>query len=314
MQINNAVMKFLLTIVFFNLLFGGYLLAQEKADSTAVAEKPESTDKPVRFSWESGYLIDQQTSKISPKNTFESVIQHKFGTIDNGRSDLWGIFAPGANVRVSFDYVIMKNIQIGYGITKNNMYSDFNAKWALLEQKTESMPISITLYGNVAIDGRSKSVFDTLYYNYSNPSAYYGYKFSNRLSYYSEAIVSRKMNDQLSLQAGINFSHYNTVEADMDHDRVGISFGGRYKVSPQGSVIFTYDLPLKISSISEGQAVQPQPAASLGYEVSTGSHAFQVYMGTSDALLPQDNMMNNQNKIAKKYFSVGFVITRLWGF
>jgi len=307
-------MKFLLTIIFFSLLSGGYIMAQEKADSTATAEAPEITDKPVKFMWESGYLVSQQTSKIAPKNTFETVIQHKFGTIENGRTDLWGIFAPGANVRIAFDYVIAKNLQIGYGITKNNMYSDFNAKYALLQQKTESMPISITLYGNIGIDGRSQTAWDTLYYDYSNPTEFHQYQFSNRLSYYSEVMFSRKMSDAISLQAGVNFSHYNTVAAGMDHDRIGISAGGRIKVSPQGSIVLTYDLPLKISNISEGQAVQPQPNVALGYEVSTGSHDFQFYMGTTSALLPQDYMMNNQNKIESKYFSFGFVITRLWSF
>ena len=109
-------MKFILIILLISLLPGGYLLAQnqEKADSTATSEKPEITDKPVKFSWESGNLIDQQTSKIATKNTFETVIQHKFGTVENGRSDLFGIFAPGANVRIAFDYVILKNFQYLY--------------------------------------------------------------------------------------------------------------------------------------------------------------------------------------------------------
>jgi hypothetical protein len=309
-------MKFILIILLISLLPSGYLLAQNqaKADSTATTEKPEITDKPVRFSWESGYLIGQQTSKISPKNTFETVIQHKFGSVDNGHSDLWGIYAPGANVRISFDYVLLKNFQIGYGLTKNNMYSDFNAKWNVLQQKTESMPISLTLYGNIAIDGRSKAVWDTVYFNYAHPNATYGYRLSNRYSYFSEMVVGRKFNDWLSLQAGVSFSHYNTVSAGMDHDRVGINIGGRIKVTPQGSIIFTYDHPLNISSISEGQAVQPEPNASIGYEVSTGSHAFQIYMGTTSDILPQDYMMNNTNKISSKYFSIGFVITRLWSF
>jgi hypothetical protein len=308
-------MKFILAIILLSLLPGGYILAQEKADSTAAAEQPEVTDKPVKFSWESGYLIDHQTSNIGPKNTFEAVIQHKFGTINNGSSDLWGIFAPGANVRIAFDYVIAKNVQIGYGISKTNMYSDFNAKWNALVQKTESMPITVTLYGNMAIDGRQKSVWDTLYYNNSNPADFYGYKFSNRLSYYSELMLSRKMSEKISLQAGVSFSHFNTVAPGMDHDRMGILYGGRLKISPQGSIIFTGNWPLKISSLSDGpQKVMPQPSLSLGYEVSTGSHAFQIYMGTTSAILPQDYMMNNMNKIESTNFQIGFVITRLWSF
>ncbi len=114
-------------------------------------------------------------------------------------------------------------------------------------KKPESMPIAVTLYGNIAIDGRAKSVFDTLYYNNSNVEDFYGYKFSNRLSYFSELILSRKMSEKLSLQAGVSFSHYNTVSSGMDHDRIGIHYGGRMKVSPQGAIILTGDWPLKIT-------------------------------------------------------------------
>ena len=223
--------------------------------------------------------------------------------------------APGANVRLSLDYAILKNVQIGYGITKNNMSSDFNAKWNVLEQTTESMPIAVTLYGNIAIDGRKKSVFDTLYYNNSDVEDFYGYKFSNRFSYFSQLIVSRKMNDNLSLQLGVSFSHYNTVVTGMDHDRIGIHYGGRMKVSPQGAIILTGDWPLKISDLSDGpQKVMPQPNISIGYEIATSGHDFQIFAGTSNALVPQNMMMNNMSKIELNYFSVGFIITRLWSF
>ncbi|MEK7720255.1 MAG: DUF5777 family beta-barrel protein [Bacteroidota bacterium] len=43
-------------------------------------------------------------------NTLESVIQHKFGGMGNGKKDLFGIMAPGANVRIALDYVIAKNL------------------------------------------------------------------------------------------------------------------------------------------------------------------------------------------------------------
>jgi hypothetical protein len=313
-------MKIILTFLLIALLPSGFLFAQDqKKDTTAVAdtaavEEVEVTDKPVKFSWESQYLINQQTSKISPVKTLEFVIQHRFGSVENGKSDLWGVYSPGANVRLGLDYVIYKRVQIGYGITKNNMMSDFNAKWNIFEQKTESMPISLTLLGNVAIDGRAKSVYDTLYYNYSDPSNFYGYSFSNRLSYFSEVLIGSKLTESLTLQGGVSFSHYNTVAAGMDHDLVGVHFGGRYKVSPQGSIIFNVDCPLHIKDISEGQKTKSQSNLAFGYEVSTGSHAFQIFAGTSNALVPQDMMFNNYNKIQYKTFSLGFVITRLWSF
>ena len=316
-------MKLLLTILFISLLPSGFIFAQQKqkadstavADTTATAEAPEVTDKPVKFSWESQYLINQQTSKISPAKTLEMVIQHRFGSVGNGKSDLWGIYAPAANVRIGLDYVTCKNVQIGYGLTRTNMTSDFNAKINILQQKTESMPISLTLLGNIAIDGRDKSVWDTAYFNYSDVEKFYGYKFSNRLSYFSEILIGSKLTESLSLQGGVSFSHFNTVAAGKDHDIIGLHMGGRYKVSPQGSIIFNGDFPLHIKDISEGQTTdRSYSSVSVGYEVSTGSHAFQIFAGSSNSLLPQDNMMNNLNRIKGKNFSIGFVITRLWSF
>jgi hypothetical protein len=295
-----------------------YQFAQGQTDSTATA--PEVvTNKPVRFAWESGYLIDQQTSKIAPAHTLESVIQHKFGTMENGRQDLFGIMAPGANVRIAIDFVLFKNFQVGYGLQKKNMYSDFNAKWTLFQQMNHGMPISISLFGNVAIDGRQKSVWMANQYNHSDYLSQYAqfeYRFRNRTSYFASVTIDRKFTSFLTLQAGASFSHFNTVPWHQDHDKVGVHVGGRIKVSPQGSIIFNGDLPLQIKDMSEQAdfTIHPEPIVSFGYEVSTSTHAFQIYAGSNDTLLPQDMMLNNMYKLDWKNFRIGFTITRLWGF
>jgi hypothetical protein len=293
-----------------------YQFAQGQTDSTATEAV---VNKPVRFVWESGYLIDQQTSKISPVNTLESVIQHKFGGMSKGFEDLFGIMSPGANVRIAINYVIMKNLQIGYGLEKKNMYSDFNAKWTPLQQMNTGMPVSVSFYGNVAIDGRQKSAWEAdKYYHSSDDSAYtkHDYRASNRLSYFAMATVARKFNDVLTLQVGASFSHFNTVPWHQDHDKIGIHAGGRIKITPQGSLIFNVDVPLQIKEFSEQAdfTIHPEPIASFGYEVSTSTHAFQIYVGSNDTLLPQDMMLNNMRKLDWENFCVGFTITRLWGF
>jgi len=144
------------------------------------------------------------------------------------------------------------------------------------------------------------------------------------LSYFSQLIVGRKFNDWLSLQAAVSFSHYNVVEymtkgKTYDHDRVGAHLSGRIKVTPQGSIIFNYDMPLEISSISEQTEYSddfpmPKPNLAFGYEVSTGTHAFQIYMASTTSILPQENMMWNDNTMDKNGFAIGFVITRLWAY
>jgi hypothetical protein len=292
----------------------------ETVGTTAVKEK----DYPVNGTFESGYLIDAQTVFVPSAKTLEFVIQHKFGTIENGTTDLWGLY-KSANVRLGINYVPCKNVQIGAGLTKNYMTTDLSLKWTVLEQtRKNTIPVSVALYGNIGIDGRNKDLFGDSVSVASPVGDVNSFAFSDRLSYFSQLIVARKFNDKLSLQAGVSFSHYNVMfyqksGKSYDHDKIGVHLNGRYKVSNQGSVIFNYDQPLKIKGISEmaeWNNTYPHPNAnvSLGYEVSTGTHAFQIYMGTTNSLLPQESMMFNNRSIDSKGLSLGFVITRLWGF
>ena len=262
-------------------------------------------DKPVREPWSSGILIDQQTSFIPDVKTFESVIQHRFGSIDK-ISDLYGIYSPGANLRLGFNYVIFKNLQIGYGLTKGNMYNDFNIKWTVFEQtRKNKMPISITLYGNTALSG--------------NADDYFGldYKFENRVSAFSQLIIGRKFCEAFSFQTAVSFSHYNWVREGMDHDIIAWHAGARIKFSPQSSILINYDLPLKVEIISEQREFTNHPKAnlSIGYEVSTGTHSFQFFVATANGIIPQNIAAKNQIDWKEKGgLHFGFMMNRLWGF
>jgi len=303
----------LFIILFF--LISTISFAQDVAtDSTGVQEK----DKPVRSPFESGYLLDAQTTVIQNAHTLEAVIQHKFGTVENGHSDLFGIYAPGSNIRIGLDYVLLKNFQLGIGITKKNMTSDLNAKWTIMQQtRKNTFPVAIAVYGNVAVDGRNISAFESGTVQVAHHlGSVNDFKFPDRLSYFSELIIGRKFNDWLSLQAAASFTHYNSAGLLYDHDIVSVHFNGRIKVSPQGSITFNYDEPLKIKDISEQRdwVNHARPNLTVGYEISTSTHAFQIFIGSASGLLPQDNMMYNQNDFTKNQLSIGFNITRLWGF
>ena len=284
------------------------------------AQEEATSSEPVYAPFQSGILIDQQTGVIYDNKTLEFIIQHKFGPVENGRSDLWGIYAPGANVRLALNYVPLTNFQIGAGITKNNMYTDFNAKWTVLEQTTDnSVPVAVTLYGVAAIDGRSDNDFGTGQVVDSKAvplPAPSDINFTDRFSYFSQLLIGRKFSEWLSVQAGASFTHYNMVPMDYDHDVVGLHFGGRAKFSNQSSLIFNYDLPLKIESISEQTDWDTfaKPNLSVGVEIATYTHAFQIYVGSADGILPQDVMVYNQKDWSNGGPAFGFTITRLWLF
>ncbi|MBL7968793.1 MAG: hypothetical protein JNK09_17440 [Prolixibacteraceae bacterium] len=310
----NILFTFILSLI------SVFSFAQQEATETTAKEK----DYPVSAVFESGTLIDAQTTVIPEVKTLEMIIQHKFANIDNGVSDLWGLYGAGTNIRLALNYVPVKNFQIGAGITKRYMTTDLNAKWNVLQQtRKNTIPVSVSLFGVVGIDGRNFDDIEEVHIA-SPVGEVNSVGFSDRLSYFSQLIVSRKFTERLSLQAGVSFSHYNMVDYQKtgkpyDHDKVGVHVSGRLKVSNQGSIIVNYDHPLKISQISEmnewnDNYPHPNPNLAFGYEVSTGTHAFQIYMASTTSILPQENMMWNLNEMSSKGFAIGFVITRLWAF
>lgn len=275
-------------------------MVNAQTDEEPVAKK---VDKPVRSPFESSYLIDNQTTVVMPKKTLQMAIQHKFGNFENGKSDIWGVYGS-ANIRIGFDYVPIKNLQVGYGLTRTNLTHDFNLKWTILEQtRNNTIPVAVAVYGNVGLSGDPDEAFGA------------NYSFMGRFSFYGQAMVGRKFGDRVTLQLGGSFSHINMVDtATMDYDRIGIHFNGRIKVAATGSIIFNYDQPLETLRLTgpTNKDINNSPNISFGYEISTSTHAFQIFCGYTKEILPQHVMLKNQGEFTFEQFRLGFIITRLW--
>jgi hypothetical protein len=266
---------------------------------------PQPKDLPVRSPFASGILIDNQTTVVSTPGTMEYYIQHKFGRVNNGISDVFGIYAPGANIRMALSYVPVKNLQIAYGLSRVRMYNDFSVKYTILEQtRKNTIPVAVGIYANVAIDGSNEEVFGK------------NYSFTSRLSYFSQLIVGRKFNDWVSVQANASFTHYNMTDDLIDHDKISVGINGRVNITPRSSILFQYDVPLKIQQIAEyREFTNPAlPNLGLGWEIRTTTHAFNIYVSSTDGMIPQHNALYNRNDWTKGDIMFGFTITRLWSF
>ena len=320
--------NYISTKFIYSMLITIAMLLQISVFAQEGTEQPAGPDnRPSKPAFESGLLFDQQTSNVQQKNTLEFIIQHRFGSVENGlKKDMYGLWGS-SNIRLGLNYTILKNLMVGWGMTKYKKAHDFQVKYNILQQtRSNSMPVTITFYGNVMIDCRDTK--DTNEFG-SN------YKFSNRLAYFSQLIISRRFNNHLSMQFAPSFTHYNWLKVDTiniksdpalpfptseatawEHDKIGLSFGVRYKISPQTSFIAAVDWPLQIKSITEYKAFvnPPTPNYSIGAEISTSTHSFHVFFTTSQSIIPQETMMWNQNKFFSKQFLLGLNITRLWNF
>ena len=284
-------MKNYIKILFVLLMLPVISIAQEDSteDSTNVKVK-EQLERPA---YESALLIDNPTNVLFDKNTLEVQMQHRFGLI-NETNTLAGIYGDGANIRIALSYAIHERLTIGYGTTKNNRLQDFNWKVALLRQtRSNSMPISVSYYGNFTIDARPESTFNMV---------------QDRYSFFNQVIIAKKFSPNVSMQIAPSYSHFNAVGTDMENDMFAIAFGGRVKISPQTAIIFDYSQPVtKFDS-------DPKPGISIGTEFSTSAHAFQIFLTNYSGIVSQQNYMKNQNDFFKGDFLIGFNITRNYNF
>ena len=275
------------------------VLAQEE-------ETPQQEEKkkprPARDAFESGEWFDGRTGKVYQKGTLEMVMNHRFGLVNAGRNDLFGIYGP-SNIRLAFSYAPIEKLNVGFGYTKNNLILDLNAKYQILTQtRKNEMPISLTYFGTMGIECKNE--------DYANNS--------DRLTFFNQLILMRRFSSKFSAQIAPSFSHFNAVfweQQDdgtwkhMENDTWGISAGLRYKVSSTFIIMGGYDQPLTQHEIN-----QPKPSINFGVELTTSSHAFQVFVTNYNAIIPQYNFMNNQNDFTQGDFLIGFNITRLWSF
>lgn len=256
-------------------------------------QKPKE-DKPERAAFESTWLIENPTNVVNSKGTFEFDINHRFGLVNNGLTDFFGIWAP-SNIRLGISYSPIDHLSIGYGSTKNDRLQDFNVKYSIYRQsRSGKKPVSITYYGEMAIDTRSSDNF---------------YNGTDRLSYFHSIIFARRFSRIFSLSVAPNFSHYNLVDTDLKNDIWAVATGGRVKFSAQSSFIFDFDVP-----ITTHTSDYPQPNVSFGYEVATGSHSFQVFFSNFNGIVSQKNYVFNSNDFQESNYLIGFNIVRLWNF
>jgi len=300
-HIKKSILLLILCFVSFGMVFG------QETEGEKKEKKPLARD-----AFDSGIFMDDQTIKTYPSNTLEFVLQHRFGTIQNGFEDLMGIWGA-SNIRMGLNYSITDDLAVGFGTTKNKRYQDFSVKYTFFRQRKGGFPLTIGFYGNVALNASDKS-------NFGND-----YKFTDRMSYYSEFMFARRFCRQFSLQLGVAFVHYNKVDTTIKNDAFSISLVGRIRVSPQTSIVLSGEVPLMLGYdtpfvLKDGQKGiyygpnSPLANVGIGVEIATSTHAFHIFLSAAQGILPQDIVMYNQNDFFNGAIIIGFNMTRLWNF
>ncbi|HET9055611.1 MAG TPA: DUF5777 family beta-barrel protein [Chitinophagaceae bacterium] len=310
-------LKLLLLLVTCFLFQQSYLFAQD--DKAVTEEKPAPVKyKPVKNTFQSVWIIENQTVMVPVKGTLEFDIMHRFGEIDEGFRDFFGAFDP-SNIRLGLSYAPINKLFVGVGYTKEKRLVDGSAKYSIITQTKGKYPVSVTYYGSLSIDTRKKDVADI--YDGSLIK-----NWTDRLLAFHQIIIARKVTEKLSVQVAPSITHQNAVSGyytksdstgteiykSMRNDHFAISFAARYKFTNVTSVMFNYDQPL-----TKHPSNNPNPNISLGIEFNTSSHSFQLFFTNYYGLNPARNNLYNHNDplpLSNGKYLVGFNITRLWNY
>ncbi len=232
-----------------------------------------------------GLLVNIQTTKTVPKGSFELRIQHRFGALDlkdfkKSVIDEFLGFDGTANIRFGFSWGISDRLQIGVGRTKIDKVFDFEGKYTLLRQKEIGTPLSLALYFNTGVSTRS---FPEVGPNefLEDLTTPFEFKFSHRFTYNAQVLMSKKIGENLSLELNPTLLYKNLVDPGNENLVFAASFGGRFKTGITSSILFEFTKKFNNRTNNYTDPI------SIGYEIGTAGHSFQMFITTSNEITEQ---------------------------
>jgi len=297
-------MKKKFTSALFILSLGTLLCyAQDDLMKTAQAES-KPVDDVTLATFKATRLINQPTLECLGPRTLDFKISHRFGTINSGSYNAWGIDGP-ANLRLGLDYSYDGRLMIGIGRSSaaSKLYDAF-LKYRLLRQKDNGkMPVSVTLFTSIAYtaqEDQTQSATGQDKYFYT----------TDRLSYAHEIIIGRKFSSKFSLQASGFLVHNNLVQNTGDKNDIYLLAGAaRIKLTKSFSLTAEYAYRLNEYTTTPEKY---DDSVGAGIEIETGGHVFQIFVTNSFSMseteyLPFTSSVDNGGGLR-----VGFNISRVF--
>lgn len=204
-------------------------------------------------------IVNFESTKMITKGEAYLVISHRFGSIKGGFDDFFGL--DQAVTRINYLYGLSDYINIGISRSSFRKMYESSLKVRLLREKEGGFLFTVVSSNNILVNSSLDA--DIL------P----GLEFKNRLGYTSQLLISKKFNENFSLQLMPTFFHDNYVDInEQSNSQYVIGFGGRHKISKRVSLNFDYGYHLNRASTSP--FVNP---LSIGFDIETGGHVFQLH-------------------------------------
>jgi hypothetical protein len=241
-------------------------------------------------------LGNGHTIETKPGGTLEFIFGHRFGAINGGAYEMYGL--DQAYVRLGLDYGINDRLSVSIGRNSTDKTMDGYLKYKLLRQKSgeKNFPISVTALGGIAYKLSPKD----------NSEVAPGFENVDRLSYTGQLLIARKFSTNFSFQLMPTLVHKNYVTQSIEsNDQFAIGFGGRIKLTK--SIALTGEYYYNASRISGSPYYD---AMSLGIDIETGGHVFQLLLTNAIGLTERAFITETRDNFFDGGIHLGFNVTR----
>lgn len=246
----------------------GHVFAQE--DLLNQLDTVKSKEKPVATAaFKALQIVNMQSTKLAAKGEWYMLVSHRFGDLKKGTSNFFGF--DNALTKIGVIYGATNWLSFGASRQTYNKTYELTAKYRLANQVENGFPVTIVGYNTMDINSALK-----------NDASMPGLKFNNRLAYTTQLLVSRKISDKFSVELAPIFVHKNLYDAILEQENSFlIGAGARYKLTKRLSANLEYAAR---ASMPEGFTSPYHNPLSVGLDIETGGHVFQLVVSNSQPM------------------------------
>ncbi len=251
------------------------------------------------YTFKSTRIINGHSIERMQKNQLDFRINHRFGEVNTGSYELWGL--DNAIVNFSLEYGLTDWLMVGLRRGTYQKAYDGSMKLTLFRQSKGKrvMPVSISYLADMSINTLNVNLKDTTRED----------KFIHRLSFSHQLLIARKINDRFSLQLTPSYVHRNQVEYDEENDVFALGIGGRMKVTRRLSLTAEYFAASHTAD--NDKFFNP---LSIGVDLETGGHVFQLFFTNSRPMVEKGYIAETTGDFLDGGIYFGFNISRVFAF
>lgn len=290
------------SVLIFVLFASARVQAQDDLFKLLEADDKKTTTY-TTATFKSTRLINGHSIETVKAKHMDFLIQHRFGAL-NDVENFYGL--DFATLRLGFEFGVTDRLMVGIGRTTVQKAADVFVKYKLLQQSSgaRNMPVSVSLFGS--------GVYRTLKDSPTEISM------QNKLTYCAQVLIARKFSDRLSVQVSPTFLYRNRPEtANEERALMAIGVGGRLKVTKRLSINAEYFWTArddKAYTDRFGQALQYNDALSIGVDLETGGHVFQMHFTNVIGMNEKQFIGETTGAWGKGEVRWGFNISRTFSF